>query len=53
MIGRVSSEHSITYVAIRHCDTDRANHEKPIDPWNVDLTMKDLRCMFHFYLWEV
>ena len=53
MIGQVFYEDFITYVAISRCDADGANHEKPIDPRNVDLTMKDLGCMSQFYLWEV
>ena len=53
MIGQVFYEDFITYIAIRGCDTDRANHEKPIDPRDVNLTMKDLGCVSQFYLWEV
>ena len=35
-------EMTVAYIAIRRCDANRANHEKPIDPRDVDLTMKDL-----------
>ncbi len=41
------------YIAIRCCDANGADHEKPVDPRNIDLTMEDLGCVFHFDLWEV
>ena len=42
-----------TYITICRRDANCANHEEPIDPRNIDLTMEDVRCVFHFDLWEV
>lgn len=41
------------YIAIRRRDAYSASHENPIDPRNINMTMEDLGCVFHFDLWKV
>jgi hypothetical protein len=43
----------IAYVAVCRSHTNRPYHQKPIDPWDIDLPMKDLGCMLYFDLREV
>ena len=50
---REGEEETGAYIAIRRCDANRADHEEPIDPWNIDLTVENLRCVLHFDLWKV
>ena len=42
-----------TYVVVDCCYQHRANHEKPIDEWDVELAMECLGGMHDLYLGEV
>lgn len=42
-----------TYIVIGYCDNDSANHQEPVDPWNVNLSVEDLRSMNQFDLGKV
>lgn len=44
---------SKTYILVGHSNNDGADHEKPIRPWNVDLSVKYFRSMFELDLGKV